>query len=342
MKEPRWINWAIIFLTSVILLLIASGAAVAQPQITLKPGTWQAVEFTNADNQPENLEVTNISAPPELLPYVLVNPTVIPPLSTENVIVQLAYIPVAVRQAIPKDMFAVHINGLLVYLDLTTPLPKNAENRWAEIEADIDALRAWMEEQVDDFIFRIATLESAPKENLSPIIENLRENLQELIDARVDGLRAWAESTFISENPDVEWEQALAEYDAEIRLEFSNHIADLFIDEQFADLKSRLNFHEMITYAALIAAVVAITIAIKRPRFRRRGLGGSGSLGGGAILEVSLEDKAAMLENEIGSMRERGESPELIRQKEVELAALKAKIVPTPKPPKKRGRKGDV
>lgn len=181
MRQFRWIDWAIVFLTALILLIAASGAAIAswdQPQISLTPGTWQIVEFTNIENEPENLEVVNISTPLELLSYVVISPSSVPANSSENVVIQFAYVPLDIRQAVPQDTFAIQVNGLIVYLDCSVPLPENAENRWAALEARIDALQASLTDQIEGLAARITALESEPEqENWVVEIRALRENL---------------------------------------------------------------------------------------------------------------------------------------------------------------------
>ncbi len=329
------IDWALISLTTLILLLAASGAAIAsEPQITLAPGTWRVVEFTNTENERENLTITNISAPDVILPYVFVTPTSIPPLSSENVTVQFAYIPVSVRQSVPQDVFAVKIDGLLVYLDLSVPLPENAENRWAEIDVRIDALEASLSGQIESLIVRMVALES---ENWALEIESLHEN----VGLGFDGLLVWVKSELdridasIPENShpvDVEWYVKLLDNrEAKIRAAIGNDIANMQIEERMADAESEIDQALYIGFAAIVVAIVAVAVSITRsrattpsPKVPRKFL----------TSEVAPEDKVAMLANEIGAMRERGEDADAIREKEQELATLKSQLKP-----KKRGKK---
>lgn len=255
MRQLRWIDWALIFLTVLIMLIATSGAVVAsEPQITLAPGTWRIVEFVNDENEQENLTITNISAPDVLLPYVVVSPTSIPPLSTENVTVQFAYVPIAVRQSVPEDVFAVRVGGLIVYLDCSVPLPENAENRWAALEARIDALQASFTEQMEGIVARITALESEPEsENWVLEIESLREN----VGLGFDGLLVWVKSELarieasIPENsPPTDtskWDAKLDNLETKLREERATADAQLRrgYEEQIADAEADAEYNTM-------------------------------------------------------------------------------------------------
>jgi len=234
-----------VFLTAFIMFLIAAGAAVAsEPQVTLAPGTWQIVEFTNAENEQENLDVTNISAPPEILPYVVVSPSSVPANSSENVVIQFAYIPLTIRQAVPQDTFAVSISGIVVYLDLSVPLPENAENRWAELEARIVALQASFTEQMEGIAARITALESVEQENWEPEFEALWENLIRVEDWMTSNFHQIAElwDAMPENSPSVDvllWQTMLGDVENELRgeQEWSSNQLRLDYEAQIAKVK---------------------------------------------------------------------------------------------------------
>ena len=246
MKQLNLIDWVLLFLTAFILLLAASGAAVAsEPQITLAPGTWQVVEFSNSENERENLTIINISAPDVLLPYVVVSPTSIPPLSSENVTVQFAYVDASVRKSVPQDVFAVQVDGLLVYLDLSVPLPENAENRWAELEARIEALRVSFAEQMEGLASRVTALESVEQENWMPELEALWENLIGLGDWTTSKVMELWEAIPENSPPSdtAEWDaeldnleknmlKELADANAQMRRNYEKQIADTKADTE--------------------------------------------------------------------------------------------------------------
>lgn len=247
MRQLHRIDWVLVFIIAIIGLLIASGAAVAsEPQITLAPGTWRVVEFTNSENEQENLTITNISAPDVLLPYVIVDPASIPPLSTENITIKFTYVIESVRQSIPQDVFAVRVDGLIVYLDCSVPLPENAENRWAALEARIDALGESTMEQMEGLAARITMLESVEQENLMSEIDELHEN----IGLAFDGLLVWIKSELarieasIPENSPPsdtsEWYAALDNIENILRRESQNADAQLRrnYEEQDAEAKA--------------------------------------------------------------------------------------------------------
>jgi hypothetical protein len=247
---------AILILVAALITLLGVTGVIAgswgQPQITLKPGVWQTVEFTNPENEPENLVVTNISAPVELLPYVFVSPASVPPLSTENVTIQFAYIPTSVRQAIQPDVYAVQINGLLVYLDLTIPTEniENAENlqrKFEDLTSRLDAIGA----QIDNLLARVELLENEPAcENLRPEIENIRAELQLLKAAHLEN------------SPDNSWmgaaENLQARYDGiigQLKLDYEEQIARA--KEEAIDTATK--------YAAIavVASVVIVVLFIR-------------------------------------------------------------------------------
>jgi len=328
------IDWALVFLTPLIMFIAASGAAIAswdQPQITLTPGTWQTIEFTNTENRSENLTITNVSAPDVLLPFVLVSPASIPALSSENIIIQFAYIPSSVRESIPKDVFAVHIAGLLVYLDCSIPLPENAENRWAALEARIDALETSLTGQIESFASRIAVLESTMPENPTSEIEAIRENLDNLKIWVVDRIIALETNIYDELNERIEnstidtseWETMLEEQEAQLKTDFAGYIADMKIDYegQMAERKAENDRSSMVSYGAIVAAVVALVITLRSKitmpslKLPKRH----------SMVEVASKDKVAMLENEIATMKERGDPEDAIRKKEAEMKVLKAR-----------------
>ena len=183
MRQLRWIDGALVFLTALILLIAASGAAVAsEPQVTLVPGQATTVVFDNPDNAPIVLTISSISAPDSLIPYLFISPTTISENSSREVTLQFVQIPQSIRENIPPDVYALSVSGgdsdLLVYLDISIPLPENAENRWAALEARIDALQASLTDQIEGLAARITALESEPEqENWVVEIRALRENL---------------------------------------------------------------------------------------------------------------------------------------------------------------------
>lgn len=333
MRQPRWIDWAIIALIGLILLIAASGAAIAaqsEPQITLAPGTWRFVEFTNDEDEPENLVIKNISAPDSLIPCLFVSPMTIPAHSSREVAFHFIQTQ-SIKENILPDNYALRVIGcnrdLLVYLDLSIPLPENAENRWAALDVRIDALDASLSGEIKSLEVRI-TLES---ENWALEIESLRENVR----LGFDGLLVWIKSELarieasIPENsPSIdtaEWEAMLDERETGLRMAFASAIADMKVDheKQIADAKSETDQARYTSFAAIVVAIAAVAVLIIKsraarpspktpPRFLKS--------------EVAPEDRAAMLENEIGAMRERGEDADAIREKEQELATLKSQL----------------
>lgn len=335
------IDWALIFLSGIVfliaLLVAFSGSAAAswdQPQVALSPGTWQVIEFTNSENAPENLTVANISAPDVLLPYVVVSPTSVPPSSAENVTIQFAYVPVSVRQSVPHDIFSVQVNGMIVYLDLSVPLPENAENRWAELEARIDALRASFAEQMEDLAVRLTVLESAEHENWMPEFEALWDNLIRLGDWTTSKImELWASAPENSPPADMMlWQTMLDDVENELRTEYeqaSNQLRQDY-EAQIAKTNAENELLRLEVFGAIAGAVIAIVIAIRRPKLTKPSL----KLHQKKFEEIPLDDKIAMLENEIDAMRERGDPDDSIKEKERELWELRKQL----KPKKKRGK----
>lgn len=332
------IDWFLLALVGIILLLIASGAAIAswsQPQITLTPGTWQTVEFANAENAPENLTIVNISAPDVLLPYVVVSPASIPPSSTENITIQFAYVPISVRDAIPQDVFSVQLNGLIIYLDLSIPLPENAENRWAEIDARFDALEASLMAQIESAVVRITALETAPDENWVPLIENLRENV--MAEVRLLRVEIADLETANHENSspiDMNWLTALLDNrDEGIRASIGNDIANLELDRKLDEAREENEQLRLTTYVAIAIAIIAAAIAIRRPKLSVPSLKPHHE----KFEEIPLDDKISMLENEIDAMRGRGDPEDSIKEKESELWELRKQLKSKSKKKKRKG-----
>lgn len=338
MKQIRWIDWVILFLVGFVLFLAASGAAVAswdEPQVKLTPGTWQVVEFTNDGDKPENLTVTNISAPDVLLSYVVVSPVSIPPSSAENVVIQFAYVPTSVRESIPQDVFSVQIDGLIVYLDLSVPLPENAENRWATIEARIDALGTSLADQIAGLAVRITALESIPKqENWMPEAKALWENLIRLGDWTTSKImELWANIPENSPPTNLAWVVALLDnQEARIRAAIGNDIANLEIERRLAETRDENERLRYVAYAAIAIAIIAAVIAIRRPKLNVPSLKQHQR----KFDEIPLGDKIAMLENEISAMKERDDPEDAIKEKESELWELRRQL--KPKKPRKGGK----
>ena len=167
----------VITVTLILSTMFARGAIASSnpPSITLAPGEIAVVTFTNNENIAENLNIQNISAPNQLLSYVIFSPTSIPANSVENVTIQFVYIPFDVYQALPKDKFAISVGELCLYLDLTENQPSQ-DNILVELENMKLELQNINEELI------------AAKDNLQSLVA-LSENVT-LLNIRLDALEA--------------------------------------------------------------------------------------------------------------------------------------------------------
>lgn len=185
------LDWILLIATAILILTAFASLAAAsewdRPSVTLKPSEYQVVSFTNTENKLEDLVIVNISCPDQLLPFVLVLPSSVPAYSTENITIQFVAVPISVRQALPQDVFAVKLIGgnssLVVYLDLSVPIPEN-------VLADVYA-------RIDNLLARIRLLENKPDlqglvDNLSSEIDDLRATIPENTEwqAKLDNLEA--------------------------------------------------------------------------------------------------------------------------------------------------------
>lgn len=278
------LNMALIFLAALILMLAVKDFGVAsdwqQSEVTLVQGQAVVIVFNNPSDAEIILTPSAISAPPELVPYLFVSPTRIPADNSREI--TLKFIPLSPSdENIPPGIYALRVSGgdsdLLVSLDLSVLPPENAENRWAAIEARVDALEASLSGRIEELIIAVAALESAPPENWALEIESLRENVK----LGFDGLLVWIKSELarieasIPENSPPtdtsEWYAALGELENELREEYIDAAAQLKRDykAQIADAKADTESN-MITYGAIISAfVVAAVVLVKRGGVRK-------------------------------------------------------------------------
>jgi len=131
---------------ALILLMLNICQAQALEIRVLTPGQGTSLTLRNAENVALELELTNVSAPSELLSYVIFHPSSIPPFGEENVWIHFAHVPAALRNQIPQDLYAVRLDGILIYLDLSAPLQDEndvgLENFRLEILGLVENLRA--------------------------------------------------------------------------------------------------------------------------------------------------------------------------------------------------------
>jgi len=230
-----------------ILLMIALASLVKagwdQPQLMLKPGESAVAEFTNTENVVDNLAIQNVSAPTELLPYVSLQPSSVPALSAENVTISFIYVPSSVLETMPRDMFAIKISGLIVYLDISAEVP--SENVLADVYARMDNLLA-----------RIRSLETNPDPSLQQEIDDMRVWLENINSGMENA---------ISENSDFTAQEIeiikihINDKLTEMKGEYEQKIAE-------AEERSRSN---AVAYAG-IAVLVSLAIVYIVPKFLRR------------------------------------------------------------------------
>jgi len=312
-----------------ILLVVSSSFALARewdlPQVSLEPGESVVVVFANETENSVTLTIQNISAPPELLPFVVITPKVINEQTSENVTITFAYVPLELRQSIVPDNYSIQNNGLVVYLNMSGNLEgiprENYDSQIASLESMMNDLKlsvegqfAALEEWVDAFSARIEALENAPPENWAAEIESVRL----LMLAELDNIRNTHHENNPSENLD-NWKDAIV---AEIIEHIDTTLApQLKRDSQTEIVKVRLEAENNTIYGAIFSVVLVIAAIII--------FGKSGEvkklLKAPVIhpmhqTQVGLDDQIAMLENQINAMKGRGEPIEV---KELELKILR-------------------
>jgi len=199
----------VITVTLILSTMFARGAIASSnpPSITLAPGEIAVVTFTNNENIAENLNIQNISAPNQLLSYVIFSPTSIPANSVENVTIQFVYIPFDVYQALPKDKFAISVGELCLYLDLTEnqPSQENIDNITAELtalRAELNSLRTSISINLDNLRLQ-NMLQDWRIDNLTQYLTALQDNIAR-INIRLDALFAKVYENSPYDNYDVE------------------------------------------------------------------------------------------------------------------------------------------
>lgn len=287
---------ALIITASILVMVAFAGSAFAsgtwgELSITLKPGESATVEFTNTENTVNALDIVNISAP-DLVPYVVASPDSMGALATENVTISFVSVPQSILDNMAKENnYAVLVEGLIVYLDLTGETPSENENAYnlailtsrvdsleaaltafmAEARGDISDLADWLATVTsaqDGLVFRITALENVEAENWAEEIQNVRA----WWDARLDELEAIIPENSPSDNSSTDWTPEIEAAKVLLRTEFAARLAkeearhDAKMAEVTAGTESTMQTYLVVAVGAMVGLVaIMFKLLWKKP-----------------------------------------------------------------------------
>jgi len=171
----------------VLIIMMIPPTSAWSSSLTIEPGQTKTVSYVNDTAENDNLVLTNISAPAELLNYLFIDPGRVLAGATTTVTIQFITVPQSIRASITPDTYAVKVGeSLVLYLDMgvdgseenLTAMIENLETIVSDLQAQIDNhddlwggydnQMGGLENTVDDQLALVVTAEN---------LENMRVEL---------------------------------------------------------------------------------------------------------------------------------------------------------------------